>query len=269
MHRRSRWYRRGPGSTYRALASLRFLFTRDRRAALAFLAARWPRSVPLVRRLGMLAAFVRCTNAVRGYHTLAEILTVCDRILRRAGSPDLTVVECGTGKGASTAKLSLAVREAGGRLLAFDSFRGIPENDEHHVSIDGRRLTFRAGAFAATLPSVRRVIERHGAPEVCTLRKGWFRETLPALEGGVDVALVDVDLLQSTRTCLIELGRRMRAGGTILSHDGHIVAIADLIGDPAFWEREVGVAPPRIEGLGRGKLIELTFDAPRSAQPAG
>jgi O-methyltransferase len=269
MHRRLRWYRRGPGSTYRALTSVRFLLTRDRRAVLAFLGARWPRRVRLGRRLAMLVAFVRCTNAVRGYHTLAEIVTACDRILRRAGLPDLTVVECGTGKGASTAKLSLAVREAGGRLVAFDSFRGIPDNDERHVSLDGRPLTFRAGAFAATLPSVRRVIARHGAPEVCDLRKGWFRDTLPALDGTVDVALVDVDLLESTRTCFIELGRRMRPGGTILTHDGHITAIADLIADPAFWRDQVGVAPPRIDGLWHRKLVELTFGEPASAQPAG
>lgn len=250
------------------MQSLRFLVTRDRRAAIAFLRARWPRPVPVRRRLALLAAFIRCTNAVRGYHTLAEILTVCDHVLRRAGAPDLTVVECGTGKGASTAKLSLAVREAGGRLLAFDSFRGIPGNDERHVSLDGRSLTFRTGAFAATLPSVRRVLDRHGAPEVCRLEKGWFRDTLPRLDAGIDVALIDVDLLDSARTCLVEIGRRMRPGGTILSHDGHIAAIAALLRDPDFWRREVGVEPPRVVGAGDRKLVELTFDAPGSAQPA-
>jgi len=254
------WYRRGPGSAYRAWKSVEFLWTRDRRAVGSFLRARWPVAVPWTRRLAMIASFVRCTNAVRGYHTLAEMLVVADRILRRAGVPGLTVVECGTGKGASTAKLSLAVRHAGGRLIAFDSFRGIPANDERHESIDGRTLVFREGAFAATLASVRRVVERHGAPEVCRFERGWFEDTLPAFREPLDLAFIDVDLLSSTRTCLTHLAPRLRQGGAILTHDGHIRAIAELLVDRRFWRDRVGTDPPRVERLDAGKLVELTFD---------
>jgi O-methyltransferase len=248
---------RGPGTPYRRLASLRFLFTRDRAAALGFLGARYPIELPLRARLSLLRAFVRTTDHVRAYHTQAELLTVTDRILRLAGREGLTVVEAGAAKGASTAKLSLAVALAGGRLLVHDSFRGIPENTEVHRSLDGRRVVFRAGAFTGRLASVQRTVAEHGAPGVCTFVKGWFEETLPRFEGPVDVALLDVDLLASTRVCLVHLYPRLRPGGALFTQDGHLEAIVALLGDPGFWRHEVGVEPPRIAGLGERKLLEI------------
>lgn len=247
---------RGPGTIYRRLKSLQFLATRDRRAVLAFLAADYP-ALGRRERVRLVARFVATTNAVRSYHTQAELLAVSDAILRLAGRPGLTVVEAGTGKGASTAKLSLVTARAGGRLLAFDSFRGIPENDERHRRLDGHPIVFRKGAFVGRLPSVRRTVERFGAPEVVELRKGWFEDTLPAFAGPVDVALLDVDLLASTRTCLVHLFPRVREGGVVFTQDGHLEAIVDLLRSERFWREEVGVSPPAIEGLGERKLLAI------------
>lgn len=249
--------RRGTGSLYRKLQSLKFLLGRDRRAVASFLAARWPVDVPLKMRIDLIARFVAITNDVRAYHTQAELLTVAERILALAGRPGLTVVECGAGKGGSSAKLSLVTLLAGGRLFVFDSFRGIPENDEEHVNLDGRPVRFRAGAFAGTIGQVRRAIERYGAPEVCRLEKGLFAETLPAFRDPIDVALLDVDLLSSTRECLVNLFPRVRPGGSVFTQDGHLRAIVDLLGSERFWRDEVGVEPPTIPGLGREKLLEI------------
>ncbi len=249
--------RRGPGTLYRRLKSLQYLVGRDRAAVRAFLAARYPIPLSLARRLDLLRRFVATTNHVRSYHTQAEILTVVDRILGLAGRAELTVVEAGCGKGSSTAKLSLATRIAGGRLLAFDSFRGLPENDEHHRHLDGRRVRFRAGAFTGRLPSVRRTVARFGAPEVCELRKGWFADTLPGVTAALDVVLLDVDLLASTRICMTHLYPRLRPGGVLFSQDGHLRATIDLLGEPRFWLDEVGVEPPHVRGLGTAKLLEI------------
>ena len=253
--------RRGPGTLYRRLKSLQYLAGRDRAAVLAFLGADYPIPLPLARRLELLRRFVATTNHVRAYHTQAEILTVVDRILGLAGRDGLTVVEAGCGKGASTAKLSLAVQLAGGRLIAFDSFRGLPENDEDHRNLDGRRVRFRAGAFTGRLPSVRRTVARFGAPDVCELRKGWFADTMPAVTDALDVVLLDVDLLASTRICMRHLYPRLRPGGVLFSQDGHLRATVELLAEPGFWRDEVGVEPPEIPGLGTAKLLEIP--APR------
>jgi O-methyltransferase len=234
------------------------LATRDRRAVLAFLAAREPVGVTLRDRVRLVHQYVRITNATRGYHAQAEVLAVADAILRLKGREGLVVVEAGAGKGASTAKLSLATALAGGRLVVFDSFRGMPPNNEVHVRLDGTGpVVFRAGAFDGSLTAVRRVVETQGNLAVCEFHKGWLEETLPAWDGHVDVALLDVDLLASTRTCLRYLVPRLRPGGVLFTQDAHLRAVAELIGDARFWREEVGVAPPRVEGLMARKMVSV------------
>ena len=249
--------RRGTGSVYRRLQSLRFAAGRDRAAIVAFLRARYPIDVPLATRVGLIARFVNITNHVRTYHTQAELLTVADRVLRLAGRPGLTVLEAGAGKGGSTAKLSLVARLAGARLVVCDSFRGMPANDERHENIYGRRTEFREGAFRGTMTLVERTVARFGAPDVCELVKGWFDETLPGLDRPLDVVLLDVDLVASTRTCIRWLYPRLRPGGVLLSQDGHLRATIALLADERFWRDEVGVTPPAIHGLGARKLLEM------------
>jgi O-methyltransferase len=248
---------RGPGSLYRRLKSLQLLATRDRAAALAFLFARYPVELSLLERVRLLRRLVQTTDAVRCYHTQVEILAVVDAILGLAGREGLTVVEAGAGKGASTAKLSLATARAGGRLLVFDSFRGLPKNEERHTRLDGSPVVFRAGAFPGRLPAVRRVVERFGAPRVVEFRKGWFEETMPGFAAPVDVALLDVDLLASTRTCLVHLFPRVRSGGVVFTQDGHLKAIVELLSSERFWRKEVGVPVPGIEGLGERKMLAI------------
>jgi O-methyltransferase len=249
--------RRGPGTLYRRWESLRFLLTRDRRAVTSFLASQELGDLTIAARLGVLREFLGVTQAVRGYHSLAEILTVGAAVLERRGRTNLTVVECGCARGSSTAKLSLVARRAGGRLIAFDSFQGIPDNDERHRHLDGREVVFRRRAFRGTISTVRRTVQEHGAPEVCELRKGLFEESLPGLGETIDVAFVDVDLLASVRTCLRELMPRLRTDGVLFSHDGHLRAVHDMLGTESFWRDEVGVPVPRIEGLGERKMLEI------------
>jgi O-methyltransferase len=253
--------RRGSGTLYRRLQSLRFLAGRDRRAVVDFVCRSPAGELSRAERLWLVWRFVQITNRVRTYHTQGQMLAVADAILQRRGQPDLTVVECGVGKGGGTAKLSLVAQRAGARLVVFDSFRGMPANDERHEGLDGLRRVFRRGAFHGRLREVQRTVARFGAPAVVDYRKGWFSETLPGFDGVVDVALLDVDLLASTRTCLVHLVPRLRPGGVIFTQDGHLRAIADLLADPAFWLDEVGVAPPRIAGLGRDKFLAITVTA--------
>jgi O-methyltransferase len=246
--------RRGPGSLYRRWMSIQFLATRDRRDVIGFLRDRAVRLGPL-GKLDLLRRFTAVTNQVRGYHTLGEMLAVSRAILARERP---VVLEAGCGHGSSTAKLSLAVRAAGGRLIVCDSFRGLPANREEHRHVDGRSIQFRAGAFRATLPQVQRAVARLGAPEVVSFHKGWFADTLPGLATPpLDVVVLDVDLVESTRVCLRELVPRLAPGGILFTLDGQLRATHELLASDAFWSDEVGVPPPRIEGLGEAKLLVI------------
>jgi O-methyltransferase len=234
--------------------SIQFMVTRDRRDVIRFLRDRSVRPGSPAR-LDLLRRFTAITNQLRGYHTLGEMLAVSRAVLARDRP---VVLEAGCGHGSSTAKLSLAVRAAGGRLLVCDSFRGLPDNREEHRHMDGRPIAFRAGAFRATLPQVRRAVERLGAPEVVSYHKGWFAELLPALEAPpLDVVVLDVDLLESTRVCLRHLVPRLAPDGILFTLDGQLRATHDLLGSGSFWRDEVGVPPPRIEGLGAAKLLVI------------
>ncbi len=257
--------KRGPGSLYRRLKSLEYLATRDRADLVDFL-LRADLPLGLAARADLVRRYVRATNHVRGYHTLGEMLTIARAILSR---PRPIVLEAGCAHGSSTAKLSLATRAAGGRLLVYDSFRGLPANGERHHHLDGRPVEFRAGAFRATLPAVERTLARFGAPEVVQLTKGWFADTLPALtEPRLDVVVLDVDLLESTRVCLRALVPRLAPDGVLFTLDGQLRATHDLLADAAFWEADVGVRPPTIEGLGERKLLTLRPQPPTAAPPA-
>lgn len=251
-----RCVRRGPGSLYRRWRSVPYLFTRDRGEITRLLRARLPLRLSMAERLRLIRRFYTITHQVRAYHTQAELLRIAHEILLRAGRAP-RVVEAGAAKGASTAKLSLATRLAGGELFIFDTFRGIPPNDEVHENLEGRRIVFREGAFTGRLAAVQRVVEQLGAPEVCRYYKGRFEETMPGFRSSLDVVLLDVDLLSSTRTCLVELFPQLRPDGVLFSQDGHLRAIVSMLAQERFWRDEVGVAPPVIRGLGTEKLLEI------------
>ncbi len=243
--------KRGPGSVYRRLKSLQLLLTRDRRDIVRFVTSD---RIQLGKRerLALVRRLTRVTNAVRGYHTLGEMLAIATEILSRQAP---TVVEAGVGPGGSTIKLSIVTKLARGRLFAFDTFQGIPDNDEVHERLDGGRLVFRKGAFRSTLPRVQRKLEALGEPQCTTLVKGRVEATLPELDARIDVAVLDLDLIASTRAAIVAIWPKLAVGAVLISIDGQVRATHELLADAAFWRDEVGCAPPNIEGLWRDKYL--------------
>src|SRR4051794_9518940 len=91
---------------------LRFLF--DRKVPLSF-ADRWT----LVHRMMRVSRHVVCE------HYQAEMLAVARAVFATDPQVPGVVVEAGCYKGGSTAKLSVAAKLAGRKLVVFDSFQGI------------------------------------------------------------------------------------------------------------------------------------------------
>jgi O-methyltransferase len=171
---------------------------------------------------------------------------------------DGVMVEAGSFKGGSTAKLSLAAKLAGRRLFVFDSFEGLPNHDEPHGdTIFGEQTNFAPRSYCGALDEVIDNIRRFGELSVCEFRKGWFEDTMPDFLEPVAVAYIDVDLVSSTKTCLKYLYPLLVPGGAIFSQDGHLPLVTHAIGDAKFWEAEVGYPMPPIEGLGRKKLLRI------------
>jgi hypothetical protein len=73
-----------------------------------------------------------------------------------------------------------------------------------------------------------------------------------------------VDLASPVRHCLKVLYPLLSPGGFLLSHDGRFGRVVRLLSDRRFWKEEVGFERPRIEGLGREKI--LVIEKPRAAR---
>ncbi|MGH7239505.1 MAG: TylF/MycF/NovP-related O-methyltransferase, partial [Candidatus Saccharimonadales bacterium] len=164
--------------------------------------------------------------------------------------------------GGSTAKLSLVARLCGRRLAVFDSFECMPENAEAGgKSIYGREHYFPKGSHAVSLETVKNNVNRYGDISRCSFYKGWLSDTLPQLQGPVAAACLNVDLAQSTKDCLRALYPVLARGGIIISQDGHFPWIIELLRDDAFWQNEIHVQKPLMQGLGLSKFVIIT---PRS-----
>jgi len=210
------------------------------------------------QRLFIVKRFVRISYFVPCPHTSDEMLSIITSILTLTPDLEGDVVEAGSFKGGSTAKLSIASKMMNKQLVAFDSFEGIPENEE--LMPNGKPY-HPAGIWCGTLDEVKRNIKQYGVLEACEFIKGWFDDTMPGFKRPIAVAYIDVDLASSTRTCLKHLFPLLVPGGVLFSQDGHLPLVVDVFDDDEFWLNEVGCPKPQIEGLGERKLIRIVKPA--------
>jgi len=182
-------------------------------------------------------------------HTHEEMVEVARSILTTRAAQDAVVVEAGCFKGGSSAKLSIAAMAVNRKLVVFDSFEGLPE-----VSSEDRG--FYKGAYCGHLDEVVRNVSVFGNRRPCEFVKGWFEHTMPLFRRPVSVAYVDVDLVDSVKTCMSYLYPLLVPGGSIFSQDGHIPIVRQLLGDQSFW-RKIGEPQPRLTGLGNKKLVRI------------
>ncbi len=209
-------------------------------------------------RLRLIGAFYRISYFVDCPHTEHELLSIAQAILDLPPELPGSIVEAGAFRGGSTAKLSLVARLAGRELDVFDSFEGMPENDEEHgKSIYGREHRFRRGSHAAPIENARMNVARYGDISRTHFHKGWFSETMPGFKKQVAAACINVDLVQSTRDCLKYLYPLVPKGGVIFSQDAHFPWVISLLRDDAFWRNEIGIPRPEIPGLGASKFVAI------------
>lgn len=122
------------------------------------------------------------------------------------GEGDFAEVGCYRGLSAQL----ICEAKGGKELWVFDTFEGLPEIGELDTG-------FTRGMFSSDLDQVRRRLAKYPGVHLC---KGVFPETAaPVVEKTFAFVHLDVDLYQSTKSCLEFFYPRMEDGGTILSHD--------------------------------------------------
>jgi O-methyltransferase len=214
--------------------------------------------ISFAQRWKLVRAFYRISARVDSPHTQREILTYVKAIFSLSKETEGVIIEAGCFKGSSTAKFSLAADLADRELVVFDSFEGIPENEEEHGrDIFGKTAGFAQGTYRAGLDEVRANVSRFGKLSRCRFVKGWFDDTLPNFNEPIAAAYLDVDLASSTKTCIRYLYPLLQFDGLLFSQDGHLPLIIRLFRDKTFWQNEIGIPAPFVHGLNQSKLIHI------------
>lgn len=203
-------------------------------------------------RKRLIRAFSDIDRNVASAHGPAELLFIARTILGL--QVDGPVIECGSYKGASTAKLSLVAKASGRKLFVCDTFQGLPEPEEDgdYHRADGRKRQFKAGEYAGTLQEVQENIRRWGSLDVCSFVPGLFAQTLPQLNVEPAVVFVDVDYVSSATDCLKYLWPRLVSGGYFFTHEATFVEYVQGITNGAWWHENLGCCPPVLFGAGYG-----------------
>ncbi len=236
---------------------LKFIKNNDLFVFISFL-KRNDLNISFSEKLNIIKRIYSINNQLESPHTQKEILSCITTILQLPPSIEGKIVEAGCYKGSSTSKFSIAVKKSNRELFVFDSFEGIPDNEEEHgESIFGGSASFKKGDYCGKLNEVKSNVEKFGEISCCYFIKGWFDDTLPNFNEKIAVAYIDVDLVSSTKTCLKYFYPLLSKGGVLYSQDGHLPLVIELLNNDKFLEDEVGCKKPRIEGLNKSKLIKI------------
>jgi hypothetical protein len=206
-----------------------------------------------------LVLFFRILRNTRRIETLSnyrEHLALASAILSTPAAVGGCVVECGSYVGGSTANLSLVCALANRRLLVFDSFAGLPEPAEydrfhpavhvHHVDV------YFAGRFAASQETVERNVREFGNISVCEFRAGFYADTMKDFEEPLVLAFLDVDLIDSLRSCLTGLWPNLVTGGWIYVHEARNLDLVRVFFDHDWWQKTLRDDSPGFVGSGVG-----------------
>jgi O-methyltransferase len=175
-----------------------------------------------------------------------EHLTMFTRIMLIPKSTEGCIVECGSWKGGSAANLSLVAELCRRELHIFDSFAGLPDPSPFEEQ------SYKRGDYCGTLDEVRNNIERCGKLNACTFHPGLFQATLPGFSSPCVFAFIDVDLVQSLKSCLRNLWPLMQPDSYLFSHEAKDNNIVRVFFDDRWWLEELAIGAPGLVGAGTG-----------------
>jgi len=230
---------------------------RQRVKLLYFVPGYWPLlrlpALSVVARLKLLARFIRIDWNVLHSHQPSEIASVCAVLAQRPARRGEVMVEAGCWNGGASAKFSLVCELYGYRLHIYDSFEGV---EPMTAEAKQRGYDF-SGEYVASEATLRATLQRFGAPDVCSIHKGWFAATLARspVADVVRLAFIDCDSAKGTEEVLLGVVPSLASDGVVFSQDFHIAPVRELLLDPRTWER-YGRGGPSIERL-RGHLAML------------
>ncbi|HET7091220.1 MAG TPA: TylF/MycF/NovP-related O-methyltransferase [Anaerolineae bacterium] len=212
-------------------------------------------------RAGLVARFYRTVRAIPAGTTALSHVIMAREILSIPPHVRGDVIECGVWKGASTASLSLVCHVVGRRLLACDSFMGLPDAGLHlYLAPHSRTYGYlKGGMFYGSLAEVQANVKALGRLEVCDFVPGLFAESLKGLTRPIVFAFLDVDLPSSFQDCLQAIWPLLVDNGAIYVDDVGCMKIVRIFFDDMWWEQHLRCPAPGLVGSGCGLPIHSSY----------
>ena len=183
-------------------------------------------------------------------------LELAKKILALDNNEKGSIVECGCFKGASSVSLSIFAKITDRKLIIYDSFEGLPEDND---GIKGRdypflKLTekYKKGMYAGTLEEVKNNLKFYGELDVCIFRQGYFNNTLDQHNEMIDFLFLDVDLIKSTEDCIKNLWKFIKDNSFIYTDDACDIDVVKFWFNNDWWMKNLNCAAPGYIGSGCG-----------------
>lgn len=186
-------------------------------------------------RAYLAARFSVINETVQCLHCPSDPLHLSHEALRTQHL-DGPIFEFGCYRGGMTAKLSVLAHLLGRRLVAFDSFAGLP-NSHVYETFDGvpeELGRFSIGQFSCGAELVRRHVQMFGRIEPCTFVEGLIEDTLPLVDERPSLVFVDVDLHETALFVIEKVWGRMQ-NERLFTHEACISGYMERMLDPEFW----------------------------------
>jgi len=192
-------------------------------------------------------------------------LTLLSKILEIKVSKDTSyLVEAGSYYGASACTLSIAAQILNKKLIIYDSFSGLPGNDDKELKIYthlGVKGFYEKGMYAASRKVVENNIKKYGEYHSCIFREGHFEKTMPNHSEKICFLFLDVDLKSSTKSAIYYLWKHILDGHYIFTDDSCDLENVKLWFDDSWWKKNFNIISPCYVGSGCGIPINGQYSS--------
>jgi demethyldecarbamoylnovobiocin O-methyltransferase/8-demethyl-8-(2,3-dimethoxy-alpha-L-rhamnosyl)tetracenomycin-C 4'-O-methyltransferase len=113
------------------------------------------------------------------------------------------------------------------KVFVADSFNGFPEKLKY--SVDTVEMYIRNPVLQVSRSIVEENFRKYGLlDEQVEFVEGWFKDTLPSLNGPFSLIRLDGDLFESTWDALVNLYHKLSVGGYVIIDDYSHIAVCQL-----------------------------------------
>jgi hypothetical protein len=216
-------------------------------------------------RIDLLNKFLKINQNIESETSLEIHITLAKNLLELPVVNETSfIVECGCFKGASTSALSLICAIIDRKVIVYDSFKGLPnDNFEQKIIYPHLNLSgyYKQGMFKSNFNEFESNVSKFGNIDHCIVREGFFEQTLKLHKEQIDFIFLDVDLLSSTKTCIKYLWPYLKNEQKIFTDDSCDLNNIKIWFDELWWKETFNEKAPGYIGSGCGLPINQKYSS--------